>query len=147
LEFKKIQVQVHRPSILPRMRADAELLQQAFINLFANSIYMLAPGGSINIRIEPRASDGGAPPAVRVYFEDNGEGIPQENLSRVFDPFFTTKDIGEGSGLGLSVVLGIIKDHGGDIRVESELGQFCRFVIDLPGPVERSTTHPAMAAL
>jgi signal transduction histidine kinase len=71
-------------------------------------------------------------PGLRICFEDNGAGIAPEILGRVFDPFFTTKDIGEGSGLGLSVVFGIIKDHSGEIRVESELGRYTRFVIDLP---------------
>ena len=71
-------------------------------------------------------------PWLRILFEDNGMGIPPEHLSRVFDPFFTTKDIGEGTGLGLSVSYGIIKDHGGDIRVESDLGKHTRFVIHLP---------------
>jgi signal transduction histidine kinase len=53
-------------------------------------------------------------------------------MGRVFDPFFTTKDIGEGTGLGLSVSYGIIQEHGGDIRVESEAGRFTRFLIELP---------------
>jgi len=123
-----------------------------FINLFANSIYSLQPGGSIKIRVEPLAGgDGaaasdGAPQGARIYFEDNGAGIASENLGRVFDPFFTTKDIGEGSGLGLSVVFGIIKDHGGEIRVESELGKFCRFIIDLPNAAPQSKFEPAAVA-
>jgi signal transduction histidine kinase len=69
---------------------------------------------------------------LRIIFEDNGAGIAREHLDRVFEPFFTTKDIGEGTGLGLSVTYGIIRDHGGEIRVESEQGRFTRFFIDLP---------------
>jgi signal transduction histidine kinase len=82
---------------------------------------------------------------VRVYFEDNGAGIAPEDLGRIFDPFFTTKDIGEGSGLGLSVVFGIIKDHGGEIRVESERGKFCRFIIDLPDTVAKTSLDSTAA--
>ena len=67
-----------------------------------------------------------------IAFEDNGAGIPPENINRVFDPFFTTKDIGEGTGLGLSISYGIIRDHGGEIQIESEPGKFARFVIHLP---------------
>ena len=138
IEKKTIQVEIAAPRDLAPLRADAELLQQVFINLYTNSIYSLQRSGSINIRVEPCVGgDTGVPSdgahnGVRIYFEDNGAGIAPENLGRIFDPFFTTKDIGEGSGLGLSVVFGIIKDHGGEIRVESEPGKFCRFVIDLP---------------
>ena len=69
---------------------------------------------------------------MRILFEDDGSGIPQEHLEHIFDPFFTTKDVGEGTGLGLSVSYGIIRDHGGDIRVESEAGRGARFIISLP---------------
>jgi signal transduction histidine kinase len=148
IENKGIRVHMAAPQTVPTLRGDAELLQQVFINLYTNAIYALKRGGSINIRIEPGAN--GTPAkisdhagdGVRIYFEDNGAGIAPENLGRIFDPFFTTKDIGEGSGLGLSVVFGIIKDHGGEIRVESEPGKFCRFVIDLPN----TPSHPEPAA-
>jgi signal transduction histidine kinase len=133
LEKKAIRVEIAAPDFLPEIRGDAELLQQVFINLYTNSIYSLQTGGSITIRAEPWISatrPNGT--GVRIYFEDDGAGIAPENVGRVFDPFFTTKDIGEGSGLGLSVVFGIIKDHGGEIRVESAPGKFCRFVIELP---------------
>ena len=69
---------------------------------------------------------------MRISFEDNGPGIAAEHIEHVFDPFFTTKDVGEGTGLGLSVTYGIVKDHGGEILVESEPGHFTRFVIHLP---------------
>jgi signal transduction histidine kinase len=130
---KAIRIEMAVPESLPPIRADAELLQQVFINLYTNSIYSLEPGGSIKIRVEPRNSglhSNGS--GMRIYFEDDGAGIAPENIGRIFDPFFTTKDIGEGSGLGLSVVFGIIKDHGGEIRAESERGKFCRFIIELP---------------
>ncbi|HXK27772.1 MAG TPA: ATP-binding protein, partial [Candidatus Binatia bacterium] len=69
---------------------------------------------------------------LKISFEDDGAGIAPENLDRIFDPFFTTKDVGEGTGLGLTVSYGIIKDHEGEIKVESELGKFTRFLIYLP---------------
>jgi chemotaxis protein histidine kinase CheA len=64
--------------------------------------------------------------------ESHSKITAPEHIDRVFDPFFTTKDVGEGTGLGLSVSYGIIQEHGGDIRVESEPGQFTRFMIYLP---------------
>ena len=69
---------------------------------------------------------------VHLIFWDNGIGIPPEIIDRIFDPFFSTKKTGEGTGLGLSVSYGIVKDHGGDIQVESEPGKWTRFTIELP---------------
>jgi signal transduction histidine kinase len=64
---------------------------------------------------------------------DNGKGIDEEHRARVFEPFFTTKSAGRGTGLGLSVCLRVIKYHGGDILVESQLGNWTRFTVVLPG--------------
>ncbi len=69
---------------------------------------------------------------VRIEIEDNGVGINPRFQTRIFDPFFTTKPVGQGTGLGLSVSYGIIKDHHGEIHVRSEEKKFTRFIIDLP---------------
>jgi signal transduction histidine kinase len=75
---------------------------------------------------------------VAIEISDSGYGIEKKNLSRIFDPFFTTKPTGEGTGLGLSVSYGIIKNHGGDIAVESEVDKGTTFTITLPVV----TSHP-----
>ena len=76
--------------------------------------------------------------SVWVELGDNGPGIPPENLSRIFDPFFTTKAVGKGTGLGLSVSYGIIQEHGGRIKVKSELGRGSTFLIELPTALDGS---------
>ena len=109
-----------------------------FINLFLNSLHALQRGGRIQITAGLASTGADAQNAglpcdwLRIIFEDNGTGIAREMLGQVFDPFFTTKDVGEGTGLGLAVTYGIVKEHGGEIRVESEPGKFTRFIILLP---------------
>ena len=138
LQTKHIQVEFQTSPGLPALHADPDLLQQVFLNLYSNALHALSDGGRIRIAAEIASESNHLPPGengarwVRIIFEDNGAGIAREHLDRVFDPFFTTKDIGEGTGLGLSVIYGIIKDHGGEIRVESEEDQFTRFIIHLP---------------
>ena len=69
---------------------------------------------------------------IRLEVTDNGPGIPLENLEVIFDPFFTTKDVGKGTGLGLSICYGTIQQHGGRIRVQSELDKGATFIVELP---------------
>ena len=69
-------------------------------------------------------------------FADNGPGIPEDIREKIFEPFFTTKPAGKGTGLGLSVTYGIIKDHKGEITIESELGTGTAFVMKFPGIVD-----------
>jgi len=114
---------------LPPIIADPHQLQQVFVNLLGNArqaIQAFRPDGRIVVRV--RAKEG----LVRVEIVDNGPGISEENLHRIFDPFFTTKPIGQGTGLGLSLVLGIIQEHAGKISAESELGRGASFLIELP---------------
>ena len=134
-----VHVDLNRSGIAwPTIRADADLLQQVFINLFLNSLYAMKPGGHIRIAAEVMRNGSSAGSSastgdwLKISFEDDGAGIAPENLDRIFDPFFTTKDVGEGTGLGLTVSYGIIKDHDGEIKVESDLGKFTRFLIYLP---------------
>jgi len=76
---------------------------------------------------------------VIMEFVDNGPGIKQEDLSRIFDPFFTTKGPGKGVGLGLSVSYAIVKNHGGEISVQSQLGKGTRFTVVLPSAKRKKT--------
>ncbi|RMG02500.1 MAG: histidine kinase, partial [Nitrospirae bacterium] len=73
---------------------------------------------------------------VFITVKDNGIGIPRENLKRIFEPFFTTKEPGEGTGLGLSVSYGIVKEHGGEIVVDSTEGEGSTFTVYLPADEE-----------
>ena len=145
---KGVNVKIEVRESTPTLQADPDQLQQVFINLFLNSLHALQPGGTIKISaatLHDGNGNGAAPMAsdkLTIEFEDNGAGIPADHLGQVFDPFFTTKDIGEGTGLGLSVSYGIIKDHGGEIRVESQSGGFTRFTISLPA--QRNEMIPEM---
>lgn len=143
IEEKRVAVKLELSGPLPEIQADPDLLQQVFINLYLNSLYVLDAGGTITVRADLTGDEESVPNRangrswLKVSFEDNGPGIPPEHIDHVFDPFFTTKDIGEGTGLGLAVSYGIVKEHGGDIRVESERGRFTRFVIRLPVDLSR----------
>jgi signal transduction histidine kinase len=102
----------------PSVRADAEGLQQLFLNLLINAADAMADGGTLRLAVAP-AADG----AVEVRVADTGSGIPEAARERIFDPFFTTKEAGQGHGLGLAVAQGIAHDHGGEISlVRSDLG-------------------------
>jgi signal transduction histidine kinase len=79
---------------------------------------------------------------VEVRISDTGPGIPEDMQQRIFEPFFTTKPGGKGTGLGLSVSYGIIKEHKGDIRVESRPGEGCTFVITIPVVKEKGASEP-----
>ena len=96
---------------------------------------------SIGTRRTRRSSSAREADYVCVTVEDEGTGIPREQLARVFEPFFTTKRVGEGTGLGLAVAQGIVAEHGGWMEAESDVGRGSRFSIFLPRPPE-----PAEAA-
>jgi PAS domain S-box-containing protein len=113
-----------------RVKGNPGKLQQVFLNLFLNARDAMESGGTLAVRTT-RGSDG----LLRVTVADSGAGIARENLSRIFDPFFTTKAAKKGTGLGLSVTYGIVKEHGGDIEVESDPGAGTRFELWFPEPL------------
>lgn len=107
---------------------DSDRLEQVFRNLLSNAIDAMPGGGSIVIETERSVERAG----VIVRVKDEGEGIPEQNLHRIFDPFFTTKRLGKGSGLGLSICYGIMKNHRGDISAQSTPGKGSTFSLYLP---------------
>jgi PAS domain S-box-containing protein len=126
-----VQVELELDAGLPRIRGNPGKLQQVFLNLFLNARDAMEAGGVLTVH-----SAGGAG-EVRITVTDTGSGITAENLPRIFDPFFTTKGARKGTGLGLSVSYGIVREHGGEIEVESQpdlehAGRGTRFVLRFP---------------
>jgi two-component system NtrC family sensor kinase len=128
LRLKGIRVETSFPDNMPHIHGDRQQLIQVFLNLILNSIDAMTKGGRLRIWTEFFTS----PDFITIKFKDNGSGIPHHLLPSIFDPFFTTKTTGHGTGLGLSVSKGIIEEHGGDITVESEVGEGTTFSIHLP---------------
>ncbi len=112
---------------LPPVECYAGQLNQVWMNLLVNAAQALSRVGG-SVRISTRRE--GEMAVVQV--SDTGCGIPPENLGKIFDPFFTTKPVGEGTGLGLSIAYGIITRHGGQIKVESQVGHGSTFKVFLP---------------
>lgn len=126
-----------------------EQIRTVLIDLIDNARQaMPAEGGQVRIRVSPRhrltehAGDRPVATFTRVEVSDTGVGIPARNLPRVFDPFFTTRDVGKGYGLGLSVAHGIIRAHGGEIRVDSPASGGTRVVFFLPESAPPATARP-----
>ncbi|MBU1231640.1 MAG: PAS domain-containing protein [Proteobacteria bacterium] len=120
--------------------ADFGQLQQVLLNLISNSRYALNaryPGTDPQkiIKISCLKKEDKEHPVYRLIVKDYGTGLPQSILERIFEPFFTTKPPGEGTGLGLSISYGIIKDHGGDLHVNSILDKFTEMIIELPSKI------------
>ena len=122
----KVEVHSDMPDHPVWVTYDAQQIEQVIINLVQNAVQAMPEGGDLAIRLTQ--SNGEAVLEV----EDSGVGISQENLSRIFEPFFTTKPEGKGTGMGLAVSYGIISRHGGQIDVESEIGEGSTFTIRLP---------------
>jgi two-component system NtrC family sensor kinase len=121
-----IQVVVDMDENLPMVNGDPAHLNQVLINVVVNAIQAMPSGGTLTIktmRKQDRAS---------IIVQDTGQGIEEENKDKIFLPFFSTKEVDEGTGLGLSVVFGIVSEHGGSIEVSSKKGHGSTFDIMLP---------------
>ena len=114
-------------------------LQQVLTNLIMNGAQAMPTGGRVHVTVEEGArnrsgdrAERGAKDVALIRVRDEGTGIAPDVLPHIFDPFFTTKDVGAGTGLGLSVTFGIVRDHGGAIDVSTKLGEGTEFVVSLP---------------
>ncbi len=111
---------------LPLIPCQIGQVKQVLLNLVINASHAISEQGTILIKTEQK------PHSVELSVTDNGSGIAPEDQKKIFDPFFTTKEIGVGTGLGLSIAYGIMQEHGGNIRVKSQLGKGTRFTLTLP---------------
>ncbi len=131
----EVRVQEGPDAVAP---VEVEQVEQALANLVVNGIHAMPNGGELVLDAQrvrgkpPEGADGKEADYVRVSVRDSGQGIAEEDLPHVFEPFFTTKDVGEGTGLGLSVTYGIMQDHAGFIQVESKRGRGSCFSLYFP---------------
>ncbi|MEY2686510.1 MAG: hypothetical protein RL375_708, partial [Pseudomonadota bacterium] len=138
--------------VLPQVWCDPDLIKQVVLNILVNATQAIDGAGRVTVstRVVDRATgpaNANSPPMVEFTISDTGCGIPEANMQRIFDPFFTSKEVGKGTGLGLSVSYGIVKSHGGLIKVESAVGEGTTFHVLLPTqPPQADTPHASSVA-
>ncbi len=120
-----VRIRLEEGPALPLLYVDGDQLRQVFVNILLNGIDA-APGGTVTIAAAREADE------ISFSFRDTGCGIAPDQLDRIFDPFFTTKEVGQGTGLGLSVSYGMIQGMGGRIETQSTVGAGSRFSVHLP---------------
>lgn len=130
---KGVQIEKRFYNGLSPIMGDSQKLEQAMVNLIDNALDATDRGGRIIVESRKKFRNDYF---VQILVSDTGCGLPKENLSRIFDPFFTTKEVGKGTGLGLAVSYGIIKEHHGKIEVKSEEGKGSSFIITIPTVAE-----------
>jgi two-component system NtrC family sensor kinase len=126
-EYRGIKVNVEVWDRIPTINSDRGKLQQIFLNLFNNAFAAMADGGDLDIKVYRRSAE-----SISIKVSDNGCGIREADLKRIFEPFFSTKKTKGGTGLGLSITYGLVRELGGDISVESEVGKGTTFTVSLP---------------
>ena len=141
LQMSHVSLALDLAEDLPTTYADGNQIQQVMVNLLLNAADAIGPeGGEIRLSSLAHAE------RVALIVEDNGQGIPAENLSHLFEPFFSTKGT-RGTGLGLAVTWGIIESHGGTIEVQSEPGHGARFTVSLPVMAPPAAVKPSSKTL
>lgn len=125
--YRQIQVVTHLKPDLPRVIGDSSGLRQVCMNLLVNAHQAIAGPGLVEITTDQVDES-----MVAVVVRDNGCGMSEQIIDRIWEPFFTTKEVGEGVGLGLALSYSIVKRHGGEIRLESRIGEGSQFTVLLP---------------
>jgi len=123
--------------VLPKVVMDPSQIERVFMNMIVNAAEAMDANGCLTLTTDSVQNG----EFVRIVFTDTGQGIAKEDLDRIFDPFFTTKEVGHGTGLGLAISYGIIKEHKGTVRVESEVARGATFSIRLPVTLESVQTR------
>lgn len=136
LKEKQIDLKLNLNDNIGHAKIDYHLFQEVIMNLLLNSYDAIDKAGQISISTERAEGD-----YICMSIEDTGCGISQEDMKRIFDPYFTTKDVGTGTGLGLSVCLGIIENHNGKVEATSELNKGTTFKVFLPEAQENETVN------
>ena len=127
-EFKN-RIELHKEyGELPQMNGNVNQLKQVFMNILNNACQAVEGHGEIHISTQFVQQD----KVIEIRIKDTGIGIPKDQIEKIFDPFYTTKAVGQGTGLGLSITYGIVKSHGGDLAVASQVGHGSEFTIRLP---------------
>ncbi len=127
LSQHRVQVVSEHDEDLPQIRGDSDLMMQVLLNLVLNAVQAMPESGTLRVAAAREGAQ-----HIRLTVADTGHGIPPDVLPKIFEPFVTTKARGKGTGLGLTVVLGIVQEHGGSITVDSTPGQGTTFTLLLP---------------
>ncbi|WP_342374603.1 ATP-binding protein [Myxococcus stipitatus] len=141
-ERRRVDLRLEVSPTVPPLAADADQLQQVLVNLLLNACDACGPGGQVRLTASLGEADAsGAWGQVRIRVEDDGCGIAPRHLHQVFDPFFTTKKRGLGTGLGLTMVAHIVRNHGGRIELDSAPGQGTRVTLQWPAAAPAREEH------
>jgi signal transduction histidine kinase/ActR/RegA family two-component response regulator len=152
---KSMAIRTNYPENLWTVVADPTQLHQVLLNLCINARDAMPSGGTLTLSLENfevddhyagMTPDAKAGPHVLLEVRDTGTGIPRETIDKIFDPFFTTKELGQGTGLGLSTAIGIVKSHDGFMQVYSEVGRGTTFKVFLPANISERPTRTSEAA-
>ncbi len=130
LKLANVELELQLDETLPNIKCDNSQIQQVIVNLVMNASEAThnQDHGKVTVRTTVNTNR----ESIRLEVKDNGDGIPKEYLAKIYDPFFTTKGEGKGVGLGLAVVYGIVESHGGEIEVDTKVGEGTIFRVDLP---------------
>jgi two-component system NtrC family sensor kinase len=135
MKESNIKVDISLDPSIPEIMASTNQMRQVMLNILKNAKEAMPKGGSLAVKT---ARDGNK---ILIHVQDSGVGIPEDIKDKVFEAFFTTKQKVKGVGLGLSVCYGIVKDHHGEITIESEEGKGATFIITLPIESQGPTSH------
>ena len=133
-QFHNISIVQNLDESLPLIVVDPSQIERVFLNLIINAAEAMNGGGTLTLTTNLGVNE----KTIEIEVKDTGHGISIENMEKIFNPFFTTKEIGHGVGLGLAISYGIVKEHNGEITVESEYGKGATFTVILPVTVKIS---------